>query len=268
MKTSFELYNGDIILEFNENAHRYKVNNEYKEGVTTILNSVNSKDGLVDWAARLSANTFRDRLKAVLKKNGAIDESDIENVSEDAKKAHTYKKDKGGDVGTQTHLLISNYIQSQIDEVFTPLQDDPDTGVSNCLKAFRGWEEKYKPQYVLTEQPVYSIEYQYCGTFDCLAKIDGKLTMLDFKTGNPDIDYRTGIPKLYPKDVLQCAAYDLAYSEETGTSAEQYMVVYITKTGKNYVFTSDEIMKDKEAWLAALILSRRYKNLKKSQEIL
>lgn len=259
----FTLYNGEITLEFNEGAHRYKVNGEYKEGVTTILNSVTSKDGLIDWAAGLASNTLRDTLKALLKKKGTLYPEDIDTASEDAKKAHTYKKNKGGDVGTQTHKIIADYIQSQIDKVNTPIQENENTQVSNALRAFREWNEKYQPDYLLTEQPVYSIQNQYCGTLDCLARIDGKITMIDFKTGNPKTNYYTKEAKSYPKDFLQCAAYDIAYSEETNISAEQYMLVYITKTGELHTFINDELAENKEAWLAALVLSRRFKKLER-----
>ncbi len=263
----FELYNGTVTLEFNEGAHRYKVDNEFKEGVTTILNSVTSKDGLIAWAANLSANTFRDDLTRLISKNGTISVDDIESLSDVARKAHTAKKDKGADIGTQVHATVAYFIDQWIAGKEHAIYDNENTQAQHALDAFMKWHNKYQPEYIKSEQPVYSKEYEYCGTFDCLAKIGGKMTMIDFKTGNPNMNYKTGVCKPYAKDFIQCAAYDTAFSEETSETCQQYMLVYITKTGDLHTFISEDVEANKDAWVSAIKLSRRYKELNETPEV-
>jgi hypothetical protein len=252
----YKLYNGEVELVFSEDSHRYKVDGEFKQGTTTILSSVTPKDGLIVWATNLAVDTFK---KEIIKQGL----ENIDEIAELAKKAPNSKRDKGGDIGSIVHELIETYIKAKISQANTITLKHPQKPVQHALDAFLQWDMEYKPEYLKSEQPVYSRKLDYCGTADCIAKIGGKLTMIDFKTANPEIDFRTGIAHPYPKDFLQCAAYDLAHTEEFGVPCEQYMLVYITKTGKLYVFTSDEVAENIEAWRCALTLSRRVEKLKK-----
>lgn len=138
-----------------------------------------------------------------------------------------------------------------------PLPENPDA--AKVIKAFLQWVERHSPKFVASEKAVYSKMFDYCGTMDCLAWIDEKLTVIDFKTGNPRFVHRQ--PKPYSKDFLQCAAYDQAYSEEFGTDADQYMLVYITKSGQLYDFTNQSVPENRTAWHAALVLSRQVNTL-------
>lgn len=259
----YNLYKGEIELNFTESNHRYKVNGEYKQGVTTLLNSVTSKDGLISWAARLASNTYYSDLGRLLTKNGVITHQDLASCLEVAKRAHTAKKDKGGDIGTSAHGLIEEFVRAKINKTPEPELRDDNPQTNNCLTAFKEWDSKYQPKYIKSEQPLYSKMLDYCGTADCIAEIDGKLTMIDFKTANPDVNYRTGIANPYPKDFLQCAAYDQAHYEEHSTKCDQYMLVYITKTKDLYVFVNEDTETSLEAWKCAVKLSRCYLDLKK-----
>ena len=51
METLIKFHDGEeLILDFNEGKHIYKVEGEYAPSVTTILNSIN-KPALIPWAA-------------------------------------------------------------------------------------------------------------------------------------------------------------------------------------------------------------------------
>lgn len=257
---NYELYGGEIILEFNESSHRYKVDGKFKEGVTSILGSVTSKEGLIPWAANMASKAFADDLTALLRKKSNITPDDIKTLSEDARKAHVRRKDSASDIGTEVHYAVNQFIKNGTIPQFT------DKSAQKAWSAFLQWHEQMKPKYLKTEQPVYSKKLDYCGTFDCWAEINGKITMLDFKTGNPNMKFAgtkaTGITSAYPKDFIQCAAYDYAHSEEFDREySDQYMVVYITKAGKLEYFISEAIEKNIEAWECAVTLSRWYKEL-------
>lgn len=250
----YQLYKGKYELEFSPAAHRYKVNGEYKEGVTSIINKVVSKDHLISWSANMAAQSFYNAIKSA---NGVLLGEELENALEGAKKAHTAKKNKGADTGSAVHEWIENYIGQK--ETIPAHEAEP------SIEAFMKWEKKFAPEYIKTEQPIYSEKFDYCGTFDCLAKVEGKLTMIDFKTSNPRMVYRGGKPtghfNFYPEHMIQCAAYDQAYGEETGKHAEQYMIVYITKQGHLHTYRLEDTEQAKAAWACAISLARYYKEL-------
>lgn len=70
------------------------------------------------------------------------------------------------------------------------------------------WFKERKPEILETEftesaTRVVSHKYKYAGTVDCLMKIDGKVYIVDFKTGKD----------IYDKNKLQAAAYVQAWTE-------------------------------------------------------
>lgn len=116
MADTHELYNGEIVMEFNPSAHRYKINGDYKQGVTTILGSVTNKDGLIKWAADMTADAFAADLSAFLAKGGVITDAAIKKASDSAKTAHTSRRDSAADIGSLCHEWISEYINEVIDD--------------------------------------------------------------------------------------------------------------------------------------------------------
>ena len=66
------------------------------------------------------------------------------------------------------------------------------------LESFIAWVEDYKPHFIFTEKTVYSEQYGYAGTLDCVAQINGEEYIIDFKTSQ----------NVYPLTMFsQCAAY-------------------------------------------------------------
>ena len=56
---------------------------------------------------------------------------------------------------------------------------------------------------MLVEQPFVSDRFRFGGTIDCLAKIDGQLVLLDFKTSKG----------IFPEMLIQLAAYNQLLAE-------------------------------------------------------
>jgi len=65
------------------------------------------------------------------------------------------------------------------------------------------WKDSVKLKPILIEHTVYSKTYEYAGTMDLLADINGKLSVVDWKTGKA----------IYPEAILQNAAYRYAVWE-------------------------------------------------------
>lgn len=73
-----------------------------------------------------------------------------------------------------------------------------------ALVKFAEWDAVTKPEYLFTEKTVISKRYGYAGTLDCLARVDGKLHVIDWKTGKG----------VYTSYFLQVAALKQAAIEE------------------------------------------------------
>jgi len=241
------LYNGDIQLKFTHNGHRYQIDQgqgwKPVQGVTTILGKVIAKDGLVSWAANLAVEAMLD---------GA--------TPEEAKKAHTLKKDKGADIGSEVHTAIENHFYGKKVQVTTPEAE-------KALQGFYEWLEPRKITSIKNEIPVYSKKYNYCGTCDFIAEIDGRRYIGDWKTSDPKRDYKnnryTGKFLAYPEHFIQVAAYDQALREMGNDAPDGHMVVYVTKSGKVHTFINKKVEENIAAWLAGLFLSRRLQALDK-----
>lgn len=136
-------------------------------GVTTVL-GILAKPALVAWANKLGLQ--------------GIDS--------------TKYRDKAADVGTITHLLIMGHLTRQEIDLTEYAKQDIDVA-QGCLNSYIEWERPHKIEPILVETPLSSDIYGYGGTPDCLARIDGELELLDFKTS-------TGIWNEY---FYQIAAY-------------------------------------------------------------
>lgn len=239
------LYNNDIKLKFTHNGHQYQVDsgNGWKpvQGVTTILGKVVAKDGLVNWAANLAVQAMVD---------GA--------TPEEAKKAHIKKKDAGADVGSEVHTYIENYIKTG-KGINTTLEAE------KAVQAFHEWLTQRDVKFLESEIPVYSKKYNYCGTCDFIAEIDGRRYIGDWKTADPKKEWKnnkyTGKLRAYPEHFIQVAAYDQALTEMGHAPFDGHMIVYVTKEGKLHTFINKETDKNKQAWYGALELSRRLQAL-------
>ena len=74
------------------------------------------------------------------------------------------------------------------------------------VKAFLGWEEECKPEWIYAERKVYCDKYKYAGTVDAVAKINGRVCVIDFKTSK----------KIYKPYHLQVTAYAQAIKRMDG----------------------------------------------------
>lgn len=189
-------------LEFDEKKHAYKLDGKLLSGVTTVISSTSAKDNLINWAANMAVDYL------------------IENPGQyqEARTAHTRRKDKASQKGTDTHAVVEQYILRCIaggGEPFIPMSDlDQATYVE--ILPFTGWAMANVSKFVAAEQRLYSEKYGYAGTCDFVALMGGKLTIGDLKT----------FPKMWSADAfIQMGAYSLAWRELTGESPEQSVVV-------------------------------------------
>jgi hypothetical protein len=106
----------------------------------------------------------------------------------------------------------------------------------NCFLSYLTWEKQHKVEPILCEAPLVSDKYRYGGTVDMFARIDGVLTIVDYKTGKA----------IYPEHLYQVAAYRVLL-EEHGYIGEAVRVLQIGRA-ENEGFSEKVIDDTKVEW--------------------
>lgn len=137
--------------------------------VTTILNELN-KPALIHWAWGLG-------MKGINYK--------------------TYT-DALADVGKLTHDMILADLRGKDpnEEIFGYSAETVDLA-ENCFVSYLNWKGRHMIEPVALELPLVSETFRYGGRADFLGRIDGKLSLVDFKTGKA----------IYPEHFIQLAGY-------------------------------------------------------------
>lgn len=90
-------------------------------------------------------------------------------------------------------------------------------GTEAYVEQLRRWQQKWKPEYLLAEAPVYNATHAYAGTLDGIMRVGGRSLLFDYKTTPKGPDARSRPP--YPEVALQMTAY--ANAESVGVLSEQ-----------------------------------------------
>jgi hypothetical protein len=266
MKT-VKLYNGAVFVEFDPDKHYYRVigSDAKPDGVTTILGLVPKY--LLPWVARVTADHIHNGILARLAGEGAVEATFLASLCDEAKKEHTRKKEAAGNIGTIVHAFAEEII-SQGDEWQTILKDlyeaTPIEAQPGCVAFLNWWRSVGKLEQVESERIVFSRRLFYCGTCDLFAHIDGRPTVIDFKTGSG----------FYEDQPLQLAAYAMAIEEETGAEIKDGWIIHLDKeSGKctpYFVEITPELKKDWEAvrvaWRAVKRNQERHKQIRKESK--
>mgnify|MGYP001609111239 CR=1 FL=1 len=232
-KTTLELYNGEIKLEFDAFRHTYILQPEGKKipSVTTLLGVI-GKPALISWAA----NQATDYAVANIKPGVSYDEVQLNTIFTSARTAHTQRKQETADIGSMVHTWISKYIKGEHPEM--PVSQQLQDSINNFL----AWQLEHDVKFILSEQPVFSKIHGYTGTLDFVAKVDGELFLGDIKTSNA----------IYDEYLLQLSAYGIARQEEFPQEKYKHQgIIRISRDGSFEFKTANNIDKCFEAFLHA-----------------
>jgi len=135
------------------------------------LAAFNLEHGLTD----MPAHTFRDGVKARLGKPYA----------------HTTFSGEAMSLGTETHNIVEWRMQQVLDPYYHLKVEEPVVS-ERCVRAVESFErwlkrhtvEPLEIELTLAETSNKDKRFWCAGTLDLLAKIDGKITLLDWKTGS------------------------------------------------------------------------------------
>lgn len=190
--------------------------------VTTILKVIDKSGPLMWWAC---GETYDYMMKELAEGRSPDRKASI--------MARVATSNKAKDRGTAVHSIVEAW--KNIDEIVG--QDGP---YKRYAQAFKDFLDHHDIEIVEQERTVYSKKYKYAGTVDMVAKVNGKLMVVDVKTGK----------NLYPEVQLQASAYANALKEE-GVEVEGTSALLLKEDGK-YKF---ETYNDKlDAFLAAKTL--------------
>lgn len=178
-------------------AGMYLINNKYYPSVTQIL-SVIDKPALRIW--------FGKQVYMATSLNPAISEQEA--LAEPTKQSTSAKSR-----GTAVHDIVEAYENTgKVAGLEGPFQ--------GYARAFESWINSNDIKVIGHEQTVKSEKYHYAGTLDLLVEVNGKLTLIDVKTGKD----------IYPEAHLQVSAYKQALSED-GTELQGAGILLLQEDG-------------------------------------
>lgn len=161
-------------------------------GVTTITGELGwNKQVLISWANRLG-------LKGI--------------------ESSKFVDDKAA-IGTLAHDMVLNHLKHGIVNT-DDYSANQITQAENCLLSYHNWEKGKVIEPIMLEVPLISEVYKFGGTMDFFGKIDGVITLNDFKTGKG----------IYDEYFIQVAGGYLILLEENGQKVEAIQILNIPRS--------------------------------------
>jgi hypothetical protein len=111
-------------------------------------------------------------------------------------------RDALADVGTLAHRMILDHLRGDKTDTTNYPKAQVDLA-ENCFIKYLAWEKAHKIEPIIIEEPLVSVTHGYGGTPDFYGRIDGVLTLMDFKTGKA----------IYDDFWYQLGGYDLLLAE-------------------------------------------------------
>jgi hypothetical protein len=215
------VYGNRATITFDETKHVYYVNvpdaglkRLYQPSVTSILKMKDKSGALINWATSTMHDRAIDLLKDV---PSPVDKRIVEAIIDNAKDSYRKVVKDAADIGSLVHRVLEQELKARAGLAVHPvLPVTPNlllapgltremVDMANlCVKAGFEFFDRHELEVVQSEAPRWSPTYGYIGTGDLIAKLNGVLSVLDFKTGK----------RPYPEYFLQTAAYQGAHHEE------------------------------------------------------
>ena len=169
--------------------------------ITNAEESIN-KPALIGWAAKVEREACIEAAVALHSdwENLSVSGADayrqilIERIGK--QKASQRELEAAAEIGTATHNLIEWWARGQIGLTVGKRPEVSDQSEWGFM-AFEDWAKQHEFKPIRSEMVVYSHVHKIAGTLDLLGYVDGKLKLVDIKTGKA----------IYAEARLQCAAY-------------------------------------------------------------
>lgn len=146
--------------------------------------------------------------------------------------------------GTRIHSLCESYLNNE--------DTNPDIFDVMTFKSLQPYLNKIQDIHCL-ETPLYSDHLEVAGTVDCIAKYEGKVSVIDFKTSRR-VKSRDDIHDYF----MQCSAYAVAFEERTGVPVGNLVILMSVDDDDPLVF-----IEKRDTWIGKFLdLRKEYKSCK------
>lgn len=193
------LYDGDVTLLFYEDSHRYKHKDKtgWIDSVTSITSVLDKSRSLIPWAVNCVIDCATQHAET---RGGPFGPEQVKSMLDDARNAYERKRMEAASIGTRVHEWALSFAKG----LSPAVPEDP--AVRAGVQAFLTWYTSHDVKFIETERLVYSRIHDYAGIFDALATVNGRKTLIDYKTSKG----------IYPEMFFQLAGYSIACMEEFG----------------------------------------------------
>ena len=154
-------------------SHTYKKGKHELPSVTTIIGEATDKDGLVYWSANAAVDYLCEHSTGLCG----------EHQDEIVKTARTHFKTISKEalsIGSEVHACIESYLKYDDISFLRFPKSKKDESLS-CLEAFEFFKFDHELKPLKLEYTVFG-EGHWAGTMDFKGILDGKKTLIDFKT--------------------------------------------------------------------------------------
>lgn len=259
------LYGGEVEIVFYPTSHRYKFGKDWIPSVSSILGSTMDKSRvLMPWAVNMMCQYLTTHFEENRRQYSS---DELIQLSLEATSAYRNISDTACNVGSIVHEYAEKFTYAvelgeplpelfdDSHELFATLPEENKVQAKNGMEAFIKWYIENNITFRNAERTVYSKKQNYVGTYDALAVINGKKTLVDYKTAKG----------IYADHKLQVSAYVQAHEEEHPDDViDQALVLSFNKeTGEitECVVERSDIDANIEAFNHAVALASRIKEL-------
>lgn len=243
-----------VPTDFGKHHHYYadeKGDKEYT-GITSVI-GVLAKPALIGWAARMACEYAEPKVVELYQEAPEEDVliAKLADIFQEAKNAHTKKKEAAGTHGTDAHAAVEDWINLCLK---TDGKPNPFLPHESPIAPFVNWSVENVDHFLFSERRMREPDLFIAGTADfAYVGKDGKRYMADFKTssGIYGIEYW-----------LQVAAYKMLAEGEGDDPYDGMTVVRLGKDGKFEVQKLFDYETYKAAFLACLTIYRAQKSSK------
>lgn len=226
MSTITKRYAESVSLQFNPDRprKRYVWLEEGKtlRSVSSVKDKVIAKN-LTWWAAKCASQYILDNVKP----GDVLDEVQINALVAGSLNAHVAIRDSSADTGSFVHDWLHKMVRGNVGPLPT------NKAMHEACRQGAEWYMSHKIELVMAEEPLCSISMLMAGTPDLICYLDGKLTIVDWKTGSG----------LYYDSLIQMAFYALFFEEEFGIKVEQFVLVNASIKSPFKVFSTTRVAK-------------------------
>jgi len=210
--------------KFHAHQHYYLRNGREVVGVTTVLSLLN-KPALVMWAYKLAQKNIK----------------------------FWEVTNKSKNIGTIAHYLIECKIAGKRPdrEYLNDFSKNEVDGGYRSYHLFAKWLHDNKVSFQDSELQLVSKEYQYGGTIDIIAFVNGKRSLIDIKTGK----------NVFLEAYYQMSAYRQLYDETHASRLQKVIILHIPHEGKTSYVDTDISLKQLDDMFEAFTYLLEFRRL-------